>query len=108
MAHVAASARAQDGPYLVPLLGDKEVASAQAGWGKVSSYLGWLQLSVEDGGAGLPESELHTLAWIAVPDYLVQYLEWRKKRAGGSHTTFVPEFLGWLMSLVRPVEGYFP
>ena len=89
-------------------LGDKEVASAQAGWGKVSSYLGWLQLSVEDGGAGLPESELHTLAWIAVPDYLVQYLEWRKKRAGGSHTTFVPEFLGWLMSLVRPVEGYFP
>jgi hypothetical protein len=74
-------------------LGDKEVASAQAGWGKVSSYLGWLQLSVEDGGAGLPESELHTLAWIAVPDYLVQYLEWRKKRAGGSHTTFVPELM---------------
>jgi integrase len=89
-------------------LGDVEVASAHAGWAKVAAYLGWLNLPQSEGGAGIPAEELHTLAWLAVPDYLTQYIDWRKRRAGGKHTTFVPEFLGWVMSLVRPVEGYFP
>jgi hypothetical protein len=85
-----------------------EIASAHAAWAKVSAYLGWLRLPKEEGGAGLPEADVHTLAWLAVPEYLVPYIEWRKQRAGGVHTTYVPEFLGWLMSLVRPGEGYFP
>lgn len=46
----------------------KEVASARIAWHKTSSYLGWLSLSVERGGKGLPVDSVQTLAWLAIPN----------------------------------------
>ena len=89
-------------------LGDQEVSSAAAVWAKLAGYYGWLMLPAEKGGAAIPGDQLHTLAWLVLPEFLVPYLEWRKARSGGKHSTFAPEFVGWVMSLVREVEGYFP
>lgn len=86
----------------------QEVASAKAGWSKVGGFLGWLGLSPERGGMGLPSDQLHTLAWFAVPGLFQRYLNWRKLRAGNKYNSSAPESLGWVASLVRPEIGYFP
>ena len=86
----------------------QEVASAKAGWSKVGGYLGWLGLSVERGGMAIPSEQLHTMAWLAVPDLFQRYLHWRKIRAGNKYNTSAPESLGWVASLMRSEVGYFP
>lgn len=83
----------------------QEVASARIVWAKTSSYLGWLHLSPECGGKGLPEEDMHTLAWLAVPDYLEEYLDWCKARIGKRNQS-VNQFLALIASLVRPRFGY--
>ncbi len=86
-------------------LDGKEVASARIVWSKISSYLGWLLLPEESGGKGLPEESLPTLAWLAVPGYLEEYLDWCKARIGKRNSS-VNQFLALVASLVRPRFGY--
>jgi integrase len=86
-------------------LDGKEVASARIGWAKVASYLGWLTLSRERGGKALAAHEVQTLAWLAVPEYLEEYLDWCKNRIGGRNQG-TNHFLAFVASLVRPRFGY--
>jgi integrase len=83
----------------------KEIASAKVNWYRVSSYIGWLELDTELGGKGMPPEKAQTLAWLAVPDYIEEYLDWWKSRIGKRNrgTTI---FLGLLGTLVRPRFGY--
>ncbi len=83
----------------------REIASARMSWVQTSSYLGWLRLSREAGGMQIPESQVETLAWLVVPDFLEQYLDWLKDRAG-KRNRGQTQFLALVASLVRPDYGY--
>lgn len=83
----------------------KEVASARMAWQKTSSYLGWLSLPLERGGKGLPSDSVQTLAWLAIPDFLEEYLDWCKERVGARNQS-ATQFLAFVASLVRPRFGY--
>lgn len=87
-------------------LDGKEVPSAHPNWTQVASYLGWLGLSANEGGQSIPEDKLHTLAWLAIPEFIERYIEWRKKRTGGivSHSTGT--FLGIIAWMTHPERGY--
>jgi hypothetical protein len=87
-------------------LDEQEVPSARPSWNKAASYLGWLALSVEQGGKGFAEDALQTLAWIAVPGYAEDYLEWHRKNAGGVLSRSALEFLALVQWMTRPVDGY--
>lgn len=84
---------------------DKEVATARVAWHKTSSYLGWLQLTIEDGGKGLAPEQTETLAWLAVPDYIEEFLDWGKERVG-KRNQGTTQFLAYIASVVRPRHGY--
>ncbi|WP_220271985.1 hypothetical protein [Crenobacter cavernae] len=86
-------------------LDGKEVASARIAWFKTSSYLGWLSLAQERGGKGLSVDSVQTLAWLAVPDFLEEYLDWCKERVG-KRNQGTTQFLAFVASLVRPRYGY--
>lgn len=86
-------------------LDGKEVTSARMTWTKVSSYLGWLSLAAEQGGKSIPVDSTQTLAWLAVPDHLEEYLDWCKNRIGVRNQG-VTQFLAFVASLVRPRFGY--
>lgn len=86
-------------------LDGKEVASAKYGWSKVSTYFGWLAMPASYGGMGLPSEELQTLAWLAVPDYLESFLDWRKDRIGKRNQGALQN-LAFIAALVRPEYGY--
>lgn len=86
-------------------LDGKEVASARIAWCKTSCYLGWLRLSTESQGVGLPESIVETIAWLVVPDYVEGYLDWMKERIGNRNAGAI-QFLAYIASLVRPRFGY--
>lgn len=86
-------------------LDGKEIASAKMAWYRLSSYIGWLQLSTEQGGKSFPPEKAQSLAWLAVPDYIEEYLAWWKSRIGKRNrgTTM---FIALIASLVRPRFGY--
>jgi hypothetical protein len=83
-----------------------EVPSAHAVAAKVFSYLGFLGVSIEDGGIGLPLESLQTLAWLAVPDYIERYLNWMKARAGNKFTSGTIQFIATVNCLMRPGYGF--
>ena len=86
-------------------LDGKEVASARVAWAKISSYLGWLALPQTEGGKAMPVENVQTLAWLAVPDFLEDYLDWCKERIGNRNQG-TTQFLALVASLVRPRFGY--
>lgn len=83
----------------------REVATAKIAWHKTSSYLGWLQMKTSDGGKGLSPEQTETFAWLAVPDYIEEFLEWGRERVG-KRNQGTTQFLAFIASLVRPRYGY--
>ncbi|AHI63788.1 hypothetical protein BTL_816 [Burkholderia thailandensis H0587] len=83
----------------------QEVASARIAWMKTSAYFGWLTMPSHQGGIGLAEEAVQTLAWLAVPDYLEAFLDWTRSRIGKRNQS-VNQFLAFVASLVRPRFGY--
>ncbi|CAB3722982.1 site-specific integrase [Achromobacter kerstersii] len=86
-------------------LDGKEVASAHYGWMKVSSFLGWLAMPPSYGGAGISADQLQTLAWLAIPDHLEPFLNWRRERIGKRNQGAL-QHLAFVAALVRPQFGY--
>lgn len=86
-------------------LDGREVATARINWHKTASYLGWLGLDKNEGGLGMAKETAETMAWLAVPDYIEQYIEWQRKRVGVL-SRGVPQFFGFIGSVVRPEVGY--
>ena len=83
-----------------------EVPTAKATWAHTSAYLGWMALPEDQGGLGMPQETLQTLAWFVVPDFIEKYVEWQKRRSGGKRTKGTSELLHLIACLVRPVVGY--
>lgn len=86
-------------------LDGREVASAKMMWSKTASFLGWLRLSREAGGMQIPEDQVETIAWLAVPDFLERFMNWMMERAGVRNQGQM-QFLATIASLVRPRFGY--
>lgn len=86
-------------------LDKREVASARVAWSRASAYLGWLRLSPKDGGIGIPEEAVQTLAWLAVPDYLECFLNWMRDRVG-KRNQGANQLLAFVAAMVRPRFGY--
>ncbi len=83
-----------------------EVPSARMAWAKVAAYLGWLSLSTEHGGLGMPKEKTETLAWLAVREKVNAYVGWTVKRNGGKYNGSVFEFFAKANSMLRPNTGY--
>lgn len=86
-------------------LDGREVASAKMIWSKTASFLGWLRLSREAGGMQIPEDQVETIAWLAIPDFLERFMDWMMERAGVRNQGQM-QFLATIASLVRPRFGY--
>ncbi len=82
------------------------VPTAEINWRLIAQYLGWLSLSSEQGGAGIPKEAAQTLGWLLVPTRLNSYTTWRIKRSGGIFHNGVMQFLKTVKGLTHPVTGY--
>lgn len=86
--------------------GQLEVPSARIAWMKTASYLGWLSLAPEKGGAGVPVEQTQSLAWYAVSERVGQYLDWLQVRGGGKRSGLTFEFIATVIWMTRPGDGY--
>ena len=83
-----------------------EVPSARIAWAQVAAYLGWLSLSREHGGLGMPKEQCETLAWLAVREKVDAYVRWMVRRRGGKYSGSAFEFFAKANSMLRPNTGY--
>ncbi len=83
-----------------------EVPSAKPTWTKIASYLGWMSLPKVAGGCEKPAEQLQSLAWLAIPEFIEPYIEWRKERTGGINSRAILTFLGVVLWMTRPTDGY--
>ena len=86
--------------------GKKVCATADSYWSCISAFLGFLRYSKEKGGYGLKTSEVQTLAWLAVPDAINQYLEFLTERSDGLKHSTHRVFCSYVMSLTNAENGY--
>jgi site-specific recombinase XerC len=83
-----------------------EIPSARMTWAKVAAYLGWLSLSPEHGGLGMPKEQSETLAWLAVREKVDAYVRWMVRRSGGKYNGSAFEFFAKANSMLRASVGY--
>ena len=86
------------------VLDNQVCASADAAWGFLGSYLGWLRLPEHDGG-GIPLERVKTLAWLLRDDKVLKYLAWRQRRSGVVHKGLL-QVLNTACMLLRPQSGW--
>ncbi len=86
--------------------GGRYVATADVVWSYVSQYLGWLQLSEEAGGKGLPAEQAQTLSNLARNDVLEDYIAWRTARSGGVSHGGMTRWLQLVASVTHAKTGY--
>lgn len=82
------------------------VAAAHITWGNIASYLGWLSLQQNNGGAGLEKNAAQNLGWLLVTSMGQAYLSWRIKRSAGIVHSGVIRFIQVIKSLTHPKTGY--
>jgi integrase len=81
-------------------------ASADACWGYVGAYLGWLKLAEEHGGCGLASERVTSLAWLTRQDKVLEYLAWRQRRSGGVTHKGMLQVLNNCCMFLRPETGW--
>lgn len=74
--------------------------------GRIRALLGYLRRPTNQGGQGIPEQHLGTLAWLAVPSATTGYLEFLTERSDGLVHSGQQSFARFVASLVRPKAGY--
>ena len=73
---------------------------------QLMSYLGFLGLGKIHGGKALPMGELDTLAWLVRSDYVIEYIKFVRRRAGGILHNGLFTLLDTFRSHLRPKTGY--
>lgn len=82
------------------------VAAADAAWAYLSRYLSWLCLCEKDGGGGIPEERISTLAWVLKSDLMQRCLGWVRMRSGGILHRGQVQMLNYSCMLLRPDTGW--
>ena len=83
----------------------KYVPSASAYWLLLSGYFGYVEREHVGFGKALPEGSEPSLAWLALPELIRMYVDMRMQDAETMHMG-TRVFLGYVMTLLRPVTGY--
>ncbi|WP_133091960.1 site-specific integrase [Thauera propionica] len=73
---------------------------------QLRSFLGFLIRPVEAGGWGLPSDQAQTLSWLAHPEAINAFLEFKTERAKGVKHTGHAVFCQYVASLLRDGTGY--
>lgn len=81
-------------------------AAADAVLPQVRGFLGFLQLSATHGGRELSPQDVQTMAWLAHPEMVNDFLEFMRARAGGLTHAGHQRFAALVASLVREETGY--
>lgn len=81
-------------------------ASANIAWSHLRAYYGFLLLSKEHGGYGLEKSRVQTLAWLAVPEAVDAYLEFRTTRSNGQRHGGHAAFATFIATMNHGETGY--
>lgn len=93
-------------PSRINTVGRQLAPSADIAWAHISSYLGYLQLPKERGGAAVLWNDAPSLAWLAVPELVESYLHCMFERAGGLRHGGHAVFCSQVASLLRPSAGF--
>ena len=83
------------------------IGAASANWAHVVSYLGFLRLPKDEGGLGVDPERVRTLGWLAIPEAVEAFFEFRKNKSGGLIHTGHAVFASFVASLCHPSHGYF-
>lgn len=70
------------------------------------SFSGYLSLSKDLGGRGVPLNDAQTLAWLTVPRAIDGYLNFRRDRSGGLVHKGHENFCKFGASMTHPLTGY--
>lgn len=82
------------------------VPAAGAAWVSLGRFLSWCCLSSEQGGGGVSEERITTLAWVLKHDMMQRCLQWIKMRSGGILHRGQAQILKCACSLLRPETGW--
>ncbi len=80
--------------------------TARGHYSQITGYLGFLGLSKQHGGLGLPNSDLDTLAWLTRADYVIAYVKFVRSRADGILHNGLFTLLDTYRSHLRPETGF--
>ncbi|WP_134046184.1 site-specific integrase [Paraburkholderia caballeronis] len=86
--------------------GNLGCVTAEMTFNMLRAYFGFLYKPRNEGGFGVPKSELTTLAWFAVPDAVNSYLEFRTNRSGGLIHWGQKGFASFVCSLTANNTGF--
>jgi hypothetical protein len=86
--------------------GNLGCVTAEMTFNMLRAYFGFLCRPRNEGGFGVPNSELTTLAWFAVPDAVNSYLEFRTRRSGGVIHWGQKGFASFVCSLTANNTGF--
>lgn len=92
-------------PQWYMMVNDQICPTAGAYWTVFSGYLGWLTRPPTE-GAGVPENQADTLAWLVHSEHLLKHVRWRMARAGNVINHGTLNLLSWVKSVLRPETGY--
>ncbi len=90
----------------ITVLNGVHYASAGVLWNHTAAFLGFLQLHPEKGGWGIEPSVAQSLAWLAVPEAIEDYLGFAAERAGGMRHTGQAVFCSAIAALTHPTYGF--
>lgn len=93
-------------PSCINTVGRQLAPSASIAWTHISTYLGYLQLPRDLGGAGLQWNGAPSLAWLAVPELVESHLHFMFERAGGLRHGGHAVFCSQVAALLRPSTGF--
>lgn len=84
----------------------RRVPTAGVAWANVSQFLGWLALPEERGGKGLSADAAQTMTHFTSRQWVREFVEWKRQRAGGIAHEGLLSFLRFVSSLCNPRTGY--
>ncbi|MFC5496298.1 hypothetical protein ACFPOE_02010 [Caenimonas terrae] len=83
----------------------KVCSAADACWGFLGGYFGWLSLEKVKGGAGIERERVDSLAWLLRKEKVFEYFNWQQRRAGLIHKGLL-QTLNACCMLLRPETGW--
>ena len=88
------------------MLNGSACPTARGHYSQITGYLGFLGLSQQHGGIGLPLESLDTMAWLTRADYVIAFIKFIRARADGILHSGLFTMLDTYRSHLRPETGF--